>query len=89
MWVEDRDLKSPNINVSIDIEIALINKIIKEAMDHGGDQGGPYWSNQEDLKSAIKEWLIYKNLNNKYYVGKVKADYVYYIQIKKISDLAR
>lgn len=75
-----------NIDVSIDIEIALINKIIYEATIYGGDAGGSYCCNPEDLESAIKEWLLQRCLENKYYVDR---DEYSHIQIKKFRNLAR
>lgn len=49
-------------------EIALINQIIEEAIDHGGDCGGPYNTNGRQLKEAIEKWLVCKGLNDKYVV---------------------
>lgn len=45
-------------------EIKLINSIIEEAVIHGGDPGGPYFSNYDALKKAIMNWLDFKNINN-------------------------
>lgn len=66
MWIEDKNLKSLDINVSIDVEISLINKIIYEATIYGGDAGGPYCCNPEDLESSIKEWLLHRGLSDRY-----------------------
>lgn len=49
-------------------EIALINKIISEAVMHGADSGGSYDSNEEDLTEAITNWLKFKGIDNKYCV---------------------
>ena len=54
-----------------------INKIIREAIDHGGDLGGPYFSNGEDLHNAmrsLKTWLSLKD----YIICGDKKDYMYY-----------
>lgn len=49
-------------------EIALINKIIAEAVMHGADSGGSYNSNEEDLTMAITNWLKAKGIDNDYCV---------------------
>lgn len=49
-------------------EIALINKIIAEAVMHGADSGGSYDSNEEDLTEAITDWLKFKGIDNDYCV---------------------
>lgn len=49
-------------------EIALINKIIAEAVMHGADSGGSYNSNEEDLTEAITDWLKFKGIDNEYCV---------------------
>ena len=47
-------------------EIELINKIIYEAIIHGGDSGGPYNINFEDLEKSVNNWLKFKNLTDEY-----------------------
>ena len=54
-------------------EIELINEIIANAIIHGGDWGGPYNSNIENLVIAINNWLREKGLKDSYHV--VEADY--------------
>lgn len=49
-------------------EIALINKIIVEAVMHGADSGGSYNSNEQDLTEAITDWLKFKGIDNDYCV---------------------
>lgn len=41
-----------------EIEIILLNNLIKEAVDHGGDAGGPYFCNK---KCMIDAMTVYKN----------------------------
>jgi len=38
-----------------EIGIDLINKIIEEAIYHGGDPGGPYFCNEKRLEGAVRE----------------------------------
>lgn len=35
--------------------IDLINKVIEEAIYHGGDPGGPYFCNEKRLEEAVRE----------------------------------
>lgn len=60
---------------NVEQEIALINQIIEEAIDHGGDCGGPYHSNGDQLKEAIEKWLACKGLDDKYVVGVRELDF--------------
>ena len=43
------------------MELRLLNKIILEAIVHGGDSGGPYLTNEKDLIQAMKDYIKYKN----------------------------
>lgn len=52
-------------------EIWIINKIIREAIIHGADNGGSYEQNEKSLVKAIYEWLELKDLSDKY---KIKED---------------
>ena len=39
--------------------IELLNSVISEAIDHGGDTGGPYYCNQDGLARAmfrLRDW---------------------------------
>lgn len=47
-------------------EIKIINKIIAIAIEHGGDRGGPYFTEHERLYEAIHDWLEYNHLENDY-----------------------
>ena len=50
-------------------EIELINDLIVQAIKHGGDGGGTYFSNENGLISAINAWLKFKGIMNKYQQG--------------------
>lgn len=58
----------------MDREVELVNKIIKESIIHGADWGGSYDSNEERLIKSIEEWIIFKELQHKYTIGKVRFD---------------
>lgn len=55
-------------------EIKLINHILEEAVNHGGDVGGPYRQNQQKLALAINDWLGYRHLNEKYELHDISRD---------------
>jgi hypothetical protein len=51
---------------NMDDEIKIINKIIAISIEHGGDPGGPYFTEHERLYEAIYDWLKYNHLENEY-----------------------
>lgn len=79
----------------MDREVELVNKIIRESIIHGADWGGSYDSNEERLIKSIEEWIIFKELQHKYTIGKVRFDepstYSYWImyQIVPITEKNR
>lgn len=50
---------------NLEEEIKLINSIIEEAVDHGGDSGGPYFCNHLALREAVLNWLCFRGIVNK------------------------
>lgn len=48
--------------ISLEIFCRYFNNIISEAITHGGDTGGPYFVNEEGLKEAINNFLIWSSL---------------------------
>lgn len=64
-------LKSETSTYSLEAFCNIVNDVIEQAITHGGDTGGPYYINQEELESSINyfiEWLgiedrviLYKN----------------------------
>lgn len=56
------------------MELRLLNKIIKESIDHGGDSGGPYLTNEKDLIQAMKDYIKYKNKQDIWNVEIVEVD---------------
>ena len=75
---------------SINEEIRIINNIVVQAIIHGGDPGGSYDTNEENLVSALNDLLECKNLFGKYAViidDNVKGCASVTPQIKKIGDI--
>lgn len=53
-------LKSETSRYSLEVFCNIVNDIIEQAITHGGDTGGAYYINQEELESSINyfiEWL--------------------------------
>lgn len=46
--------------------IQLISEVVEEATEHGGDAGGAYCSNPDDLVTSINDLLIYLELDDEY-----------------------
>lgn len=55
-------------------EIKLVNKIIFEAIKHGGDIGGPYFTNEDGLISAINKLLDIECLADEYEIREIKME---------------
>ena len=56
------------------MELRLLNKIILEAIAHGGDSWGPYLTNEKDLIQAMKDYIKYKNKQDIWNVEIVEVD---------------
>lgn len=41
------------------IQIEALNNLLRQAIDHGGDSGGPYFSNKDKTILALKQFLTY------------------------------
>lgn len=54
------------LQAEIEKELRLVNSIICEAISHGGDLGGSYSTNGENLNDAIMAYLKVRNLDNQY-----------------------
>lgn len=70
------------MEISIQKEIDLVNEIIRTAINHGGDQGGAYYTNWDCLQTAIGEWLYARGLADAYTPSNDVAGIV---SIKKVS----
>ena len=62
-------------------EIKFINQIIYDAVKHGGDAGGPYYSDQYSLTKALTNWLEFKEYN-KFYDVDMQDDYSRIVDIE-------
>ena len=70
---------------NLDGEISYINEMLKSATDYGGDDGGPYCTNPEDLKFKINNWLAHKNITDDFEVYIVNEKFSPpYVQIRPI-----
>ncbi len=63
-------------------EIYLVNKIIANAVIHGGDIGGSYESNKDGLYAAINAWLKARGYDRKYHI----IDGTYRMRLEKSTD---
>ena len=57
-----------NKETTINEEIEALNRILNAAVEHGGDSGGPYFCNEEDLKKSIMGYLISRRLEDEYII---------------------
>ena len=60
-----------------------LNKIIEEAIVHGGDDGGAYFINQEKLIFEIKSFLNWTGLNE--YLVVYNDDFPVLLEKRKIE----
>lgn len=58
-----------------------MNKLIATALECGGDPGGAYFINMENLEDAVNDWLKFKNLDTSHKYIEPNYDDEY-----KISD---
>lgn len=69
--------------IEIGILMEYINNIIRQAIYHGGDSGGAYFTNREKLKSAMGELIWWLSLHD-YVICEDYQGYMYYA--KPIRD---
>lgn len=50
---------------TLEIFIEFLNKIIEEAIFHGGDPGGAYYCNKEGLIKSIEQMLTWLSIKDK------------------------
>ena len=53
-------------DISVDALMYLLNEVIKNAIDHGGDPGGPYGCNDEGLRKSMQAFLDKLELNDEW-----------------------
>ena len=56
------------------MELRLLNKIIKESIDPGGNSRGPSLINEEALIEAMEDYLKYKNKQDIWDIEIVEVD---------------
>lgn len=57
-------------------EIICVNRMLKEATNHGGNHRGPYGKNETGLVGSVHEWLKLRNLNDHYGITKTNEGYI-------------
>ena len=62
--------------MTIEKEIELMNEIIVQAIIHGGDSDGPYYTNEIGLYKVIKKWLDERGISSCYKI--VQKEYIDY-----------
>ena len=65
-------------------EIKLINRIIIGAIYHGGDAGGPYLCDRNEVVPYVNTWLRMRGYDKKYKVS--KDEWCVIIPIDKEDD---
>ena len=60
---------------NIDKEIAILNEMIWEAINYGGDAGGAYCSYVEDVAYQMQTYLEFRGWQNKYYVDAKEGEF--------------
>ena len=50
--------------MDIEKHIEILNNLIYESVEHGGDSGGAYYSNTENVLKAINEYLKFFHLED-------------------------
>lgn len=50
--------------MNIEKHIEILNNLIYESVKHGGDSGGAYYSNTENILKAINEYLKFFHLED-------------------------
>ena len=58
-------------DVKLEIFCDIFNDIIYEAISHGGDYGGPYYTNKENLENKIDWFLKWTGLNKDLTIYKI------------------
>ena len=66
-------------------EIRAINRIVEQAVLHGGDTGGSYGSNRTGLTNALNIWIEVKELKDKYAVKTIMTSNGRIPQIVELS----
>ena len=70
---------------NIEKEINIVNNFIEQSIYHGGDSGGPYFSNEEELVEVIKIYLEYKGISDEYEIGWDRFHNIPHIEKKEIT----
>lgn len=70
------------INANKKTLVGLLNRLIHEAVLHGGDSGGAYETNREGLLSAMRYIRTWLGLN-KYIIVESEAGFAYALPVEE------
>ena len=62
-------------------EVMMMNRIVYGAIVHGGDGGGPYCCDTDEVTPWLREWLRTKGLEAEYKVSKL--DWCFIIPVEQ------
>ena len=65
---------SERITVFADTLLKLVNSIIAEAIEHGGDSGGAYYNNAEGLRDKMTCLLRWCGLQDEFVIVDLNMD---------------
>ena len=51
--------------------VNILNKVIREAIMHGGDSGGAYFSNNKGLMESVEDLLVILSLDDDFQLSEV------------------
>lgn len=57
------------INMNKKELVAMLNNVIEEAIMHGGDSGGPYYSNNKNLMESVRNILTFLEIDDIYKIS--------------------
>ena len=80
LWIKDMKIKD---DVSVDALMYILNEIIKNAIDHGGDPGGPYGCNDEGLRKFMRAFLDKLELNDEWTIEEYNINCALYMMFKR------
>ena len=64
--------------MNIEKHIEILNNLIYESVEHGGDSGGAYYSNTENVLKAINEYLKFFHLEDSCIIKTTTEDWLHF-----------
>lgn len=75
---------SKKVELYVDTFIEIINDIIETAIDHGGDSGGPYFSDTEKLEKEMRLLIKWAHLDE--YLVCDNGGYLFYARDYEVKN---